>query len=206
VGSGRTELMNAVFGLTKKNSGKIYLKGQEVVIKSPSHAIKLGIGYVPEERRSYGIFPILSVMENTVVSIYNSLFNGLLIQKSRANDITDGFVKKMNIRTPSVNTPIKSLSGGNQQKVILSRWMAKGVNLMILDEPTRGIDVNAKGEIYALIRQLTQAGMTVIIISSEHDELLLLTDRIMVMHEGKVKGIMNTSEMSQQDILEMALK
>ncbi|NMA79465.1 MAG: sugar ABC transporter ATP-binding protein, partial [Clostridiales bacterium] len=206
VGSGRTELANAIFGLTKKSDGRIYLDGKEIEINSPSKAISLGIGYVPEERRSYGIFPILSVMENMVVSIYDVLFKGIKIHNKKASKITDEHIKKMRIRTPSAKTPIQSLSGGNQQKVILSRWMAKDVDLLILDEPTRGIDVNAKGEIYELIRQMTEQGMTVIIISSEHEELLLLSDRLMIMHEGKVKGIRENTNLKQQDILEMAFK
>lgn len=206
VGSGRTELANAIFGLTKKSSGKIYLEEKEIEINSPSKAISLGIGYVPEERRSYGIFPILSVMENMVVSIYDILFKGAKIQNKKARQVTEEHIKKMRIRTPSAKTPIQSLSGGNQQKVILSRWMAKDVDLLILDEPTRGIDVNAKGEIYELIRKMTEQGMTVIIISSEHEELLLLSDRLMIMHEGKVKGIRENANLEQQDILEMAFK
>ncbi|MFA5659767.1 MAG: sugar ABC transporter ATP-binding protein, partial [Oscillospiraceae bacterium] len=206
VGSGRTELANALFGLTKKDRGSLTLEGKRVEIKSPNRAISLGIGYVPEERRQYGIFPILSVMENIVISIYDSLFNGFMIQSKRSKEITQDYIKKINIRTPGVSTAIMNLSGGNQQKVILSRWLAKDVKLLILDEPTRGIDVNAKGEIYSLILKLTELGMTVIIISSEHEELLLLTDRVMIMHEGKVKGIKNTINLKQQDILEVALK
>ncbi|MEG2267257.1 MAG: ATP-binding cassette domain-containing protein, partial [Acinetobacter sp.] len=116
------------------------------------------------------------------------------------------YVEKINIKTPTIDTRIESLSGGNQQKVILSRWLARESKLLILDEPTRGIDVNAKGEIYNIIRELTEKGMTVIIISSEHEELLLLTDRVMIMHEGVIKGIKNTAELKQQDILEAALR
>lgn len=206
VGSGRTELMNAIFGLKKKTEGKLWFDGKELNIKNPTEAIKAGIGYVPEERRHHGIFPILSVRENTVVSIYDRLFKGIKIAFKEAEKITTEYIDKIRIKTPSSATPIQSLSGGNQQKVILSRWLARNTQLLILDEPTRGIDVNAKGEIYNLIRSLTEQGVTVIIVSSEHEELLLLTDRIMVMHEGQVKGIRDTITMEQQDILEMALK
>ncbi|MDP4151915.1 MAG: sugar ABC transporter ATP-binding protein, partial [Bacillota bacterium] len=206
VGSGRTELANAIFGITKKDSGKLIYNGKEVDIKSPPQAIKLGIGYVPEERRNHGIFPILSVYENTVITIYQDLFKNLRLQHGKAKEITGDYIDKIRIKTPSANTAIKNLSGGNQQKVILARWLAKNTKLLILDEPTRGIDVNAKTEIYSLIRTLTEQGLTVIIISSEHEELLLLTDRVMIMHEGKVKGVKKTSQLKQQDILEVALK
>ncbi len=206
VGSGRTELANAIFGITSKEEGKIFFEGNEVDIKSPPQAIKLGIGYVPEERRSHGIFPMLSVSENTVITIYNLLFKKMKIQYKKAKLVTEDYIRKLKIKTPNVNTPIRSLSGGNQQKVVLSRWLVKDAKLLILDEPTRGIDVNAKGEIYILVRELANQGMTIIFISSEHEELLTLTDRIMIMHEGKVKAIMNTAELSQQGILEVALK
>lgn len=206
VGSGRTELMNALFGLTQKSGGKMYFEGNEVTIQSPSHAIKLGIGYVPEERRLHGIFPVLSVRENMVVSIYDRLFKTLKIKYGEAEKISRDFIGKIGIKTPGTSTPIQSLSGGNQQKVILARWLVRNVKLLILDEPTRGIDVNAKGEIYNLIRNLADQGVTVVIVSSEHEELLLLTDRVMIMHEGIVKGIKDTINLKQQDILEAALK
>ncbi len=206
VGSGRTELANAIFGMTKKDKGNIFIEGKLIDVKCPSQAIAHGMGYVPEERRQYGIFPILSVMENTVISIYDSLFSKMRINSKKSKQITQEYIGKINIKTPGVMAPIRNLSGGNQQKVILSRWLAKNAKLLILDEPTRGIDVNAKAEIYTLIRKLTELGMTVIIISSEHEELLLLTDRVMIMHEGKVKGIKNSINLKKQDILEVALK
>lgn len=206
VGSGRTELMNAIFGLTHKSSGKMIFEGKEVTIKSPSHAIKLGMGYVPEERRLHGIFPILSVRENLVISIYDKISKTMRIRYGEAEKVSKEYIGKIRIKTPNTSTPIQNLSGGNQQKVILSRWLARNVKLLVLDEPTRGIDVNAKGEIYNLIREITKQGVTVIIVSSEHEELLLLTDRVMIMHEGKVKGIKDTANLKQQDILEVALK
>jgi ABC-type sugar transport system ATPase subunit len=206
VGSGRTELANAIFGITRKDEGTLTFENKIVEITSPPQAIKLGMGYVPEERRNHGIFPILSVAENAVMTIYGELFQKLVLRYGKAKEITEEYINKINIKTPSVKTAIKSLSGGNQQKVILARWLAKKSKLLILDEPTRGIDVNAKSEIYKLIRELTEQGMTVIIISSEHEELLMLTDRVMIMHEGQVKGIIKTTELKQQDILEVALK
>jgi ABC-type sugar transport system ATPase subunit len=206
IGSGRTELLNAITGNTRKDKGNLYFEGEVVDVKSPYHAIRLGISYVPEERRTHGIFSILSVYENMLLPIYDRLFEHGVLQYKQIRAIADNYVRKLNIRTPSVNTPIRSLSGGNQQKVILARWLAKQTKLLILDEPTRGIDVNAKSEIYAVIRALSEQGLTVILVSSEHEELLLLADRVMVMYEGKVKKIKKASELKQQDILEVSLK
>ncbi len=206
IGSGRTELVNAITGNTRKEAGTLFFEGQAVDIKSPPQAIKLGIGYVPEERRSHGIFSILPVYENMLLPIYPNLFKRGVLQYKEAAKISKDYVQQINIKTPTVQVPIANLSGGNQQKVILARWLAKKTKLLILDEPTRGIDVNAKSEIYDLIRTLSQEGLTVIMISSEHEELLLLTDRVMIMFEGEVKGIKNTVDLKEQDILEVALK
>lgn len=206
VGSKRTELINAIYGITKKSSGTIEFKGKLVDINSPQRAIDLGMGYLPEERRKDGIFPILSVSENLTITTYKKLNSILGINFKETKKITSEYIEKLNIKTPNKEALIKNLSGGNQQKVILSRWLALNVDLLILDEPTRGIDVNAKFEIYELIKSLAAKGLTVIIVSSEHEELLTLTDRIMVMHEGRVKGFLNSAEASQEDILMLALK
>ena len=206
VGSKRTELINSIFGLTKKTSGRTFFQGKEINIISPDQAITFGIGYLPEERRRDGIFPILSVKENLMITLYARICGFLGINFKKAENITKNYIEKLRIKTPSGEVEIKNLSGGNQQKVILSRWLARNVDLLILDEPTRGIDVNAKYEIYELIRDLSDNGLTVLIVSSEHEELLALTDRIMVMHEGRNKGILITSETKQEDILMTALK
>ena len=206
VGSKRTELINAIYGITKRSSGTMEFKGKLVDINSPQRAIDLGMGYLPEERRKDGIFPILSVAENLTITTYKKLNSILGINFKETKKITSDYIEKLNIRTPDKEALIKNLSGGNQQKVILSRWLALNVDLLILDEPTRGIDVNAKFEIYELIKSLAEKGLTVIIVSSEHEELLTLTDRIMVMHEGRVKGFLNSAEANQEDILMLALK
>lgn len=206
VGSKRTELINAIFGLSKKSSGEIIFKGNPIDIKSPDQAISYGIGYLPEERRRDGIFPILSVRENLSITLYEKIRSFFGINFYNLEKITAEYIKKLKIKTPSGATEIKNLSGGNQQKVILSRWLARNIDLLILDEPTRGIDVNAKFEIYELLKDLSDKGLTILIVSSEHEELLSLTDRIMVMHEGQSKGILNTSETKQEDILMAALK
>ena len=206
VGAGRTELISAIFGITQKEEGTLYLEGKPVEIKSPDQAVAYGMGFLPEERRAHGIFPILSVQENMVIPMYKSLFKGGKIAYASAKKIAEGFIDRISIKTPSVETQIKSLSGGNQQKVILSRWLAEGAKLIFMDEPTRGIDVNAKAEIYDLIREITNEGVTVIVVSSEHEELMLLCDRIMIMHEGVQKAIVDASDIkTSQDILEIAL-
>lgn len=207
IGAGRTELISAIFGITRKDSGRLIVEGKEVHIKDPSEAVALGMGFLPEERRLAGIFPALSVQENMVVPMYRELFEHGKINYKKAKKISEDYVEKIEIRTPTVNTEIKSLSGGNQQKVILARWLAKNSKIVFMDEPTRGIDVNAKAEIYDLIRQMTNEGVTIIVVSSEHEELMLLCDRIMIMHEGVQKAIVDGNEIkTSQDILQIALR
>jgi len=207
VGAGRTELFKAIYGLTKKDSGKTFIENREVDINSASVAISKGIGYVPEERRRMGIFPLLSVAENMMMPSYKKLSKAGLIKFTNVKNNANYYGKELKIKTPSCNTIIKNLSGGNQQKVILARWMAKGVKLLILDEPTRGIDVNAKGEIHKLIKEMASEGVSVVVISSEIEEVIALADRIMVMHEGKLKGFVdNLQDCVQEDILKIALQ
>ena len=207
VGAGRTELFSCIYGLTKSQSGSLYLNGKEVMMKSPVDAIANGIGLVPEERRKQGMFALLSIYENVMMPSYHTISSKGVINFGEAKKRTNHQIDAMRIKTPSCNTQIKNLSGGNQQKVILGRWMEKNVDILILDEPTRGIDVRAKGEIYRLIREMADNGVTVIVISSEMDELISVSDRIMVMHEGLVKGFMEPSaDMVGEEILKVALK
>lgn len=205
VGAGRTELVNAIFGVTKKKTGSTYIDGREVQITSPIAAIRCGIGYVPEERRRDSIFPVLSVKENLTMPMIGQLKNKWGISNRKIGRKTEEYVQKLRIKLKDIDTPIANLSGGNQQKVILARWLAKNVQILILDEPTRGIDVNAKTEIHDLLFSLAQEGITIIVISSEMDELLLLSDRVMVMHEGVCKGIIDSTDVTQEDILGLAL-
>ena len=206
VGAGRTELINCIYGLTKKSSGAIFVEGKELNIASPCIAIEAGIGLVPEERRKMGIFPILSVCENLILPSYGKNSKAGVIQYKNVFEIAKGFIDSLKVKTTSIFTQIKNLSGGNQQRVIIGRWLAKNVKMLILDEPTRGIDVSAKSEIHRLIKDTTAAGMTVVVISSELDEVISLADRIMVMHEGKVKGfIEDLRGVTQEEILKTAL-
>ena len=162
---------------------------------------------MPEERRRQGIFSELSIYENVMIPSYDRVKKSGIINFSKVKKITQEEIGKLRIKTPSENTKIKSLSGGNQQKVILARWLEKHVNLLILDEPTRGIDVRAKSEIYDLIRELSDSGVTIVVISSEMDELVAISDRMVVMFEGEVKGIMKpTADMKREDVLRVALQ
>ncbi len=207
VGAGRTELINAIYGLTKKDAGTLELDGKLVEIKMPKDALKLGIGYVTEERRKLGIFAELPVNINMMMPSLKKFYKHRMIHYGQLDKSTEEYVKKLSIKTTSLDTLIKYLSGGNQQKVIIARWLEKQSRLLILDEPTRGIDVRSKGEIYQLIRRMADEGKTIIIISSETDELLSVCDRIMVMHEGNYKGIIeNPEEYDREGVLKMALQ
>ena len=191
VGAGRTELFSCIYGLTQKDSGQLFFNGTEITIHSPAEAIAHGIGLVPEERRKQGMFPVLSICENIMMLNYDKVKSKGKINFSKAKEIADHHIEALRIKTPGADTLIKNLSGGNQQKVILGRWMEKNVKLLILDEPTRGIDVRAKGEIYKLVREMADMGITIIVISSEMDELLTIADRIMIMNAGSLKGVLD---------------
>ncbi len=208
VGAGRTEVFKSVFGITRPEpGGKMYIEGKEVDIADPRVAIKLGMGYVSEERRHDGITPGMSVMENMVLPSYDQLKKNGLIDYKKASEITDQYINRFRIKTAGRDALIKNLSGGNQQKVIVARWMAKGIRMLIMDEPTRGIDVNAKAEIHALVRELADNGVAVVVISSEMEEVLALGDRIMVMHQGHTKGFIDDVEYTtEEDVLQMAFK
>lgn len=208
VGAGRTEVFRSVFGITRPEpGGKMYIEGKEVDIADPRVAIKLGMGYVSEERRHDGITPGMSVMENMVLPSYDQLKKNGLIDYKKASEITDQYIDRFHIKTAGRDALIKNLSGGNQQKVIVARWMAKGIRMLIMDEPTRGIDVNAKAEIHALVRELADNGVAVVVISSEMEEVLALGDRVMVMHQGHTKGFIDDVEYTtEEDVLQMAFK
>lgn len=207
VGAQRTELMEAIFGLREVEAGKISINGQEVKIKSPIDAIKHKIALLTEERRATGIFPVLSILENTVVSNQANYLNafGLLDDKKRKKDTLEG-IEKLRTKTPSYKQQIQNLSGGNQQKVLISRWLLTEPDILILDEPTRGIDVGAKYEIYSIIAELVKQGKSIIMISSEMPELLGMSDRIMVMCEGRLSGILDGKTATDEDVMSLASK
>lgn len=207
IGAQRTELMEAIFGMRNIESGEVYLNGKKLDIKSPEDAIKNGIALLTEDRRGNGIFGVLSVGDNvSVASLNDYLKYRFVLDKKEMKKVIDKSVNELSIKTPSVKTQIKSLSGGNQQKVIISRWLAKDPDVLIMDEPTRGIDVGAKFEIYSIIGQLAKEGKAIIMVSSEMPELIGTCDRIMVMCEGKITGIVEGEEMTQENIMNLSTK
>jgi methyl-galactoside transport system ATP-binding protein len=203
-GSGRTELLEAIFGLTEK-SGKISLNGVEVKNLSPRASIKNGFALLTEERRRNGIFGILNIRDNTVISSIEDYREALLyLNSSKMNASTEKMIGALNIKTPSQGTKISTLSGGNQQKVIFGRWLLTSPEVLLLDEPTRGIDVGAKYEIYQLIIDLAKKGKTIIMVSSEMPELIGICSRILVMSGGKLAGQVQANEQAQEEIMHLA--
>ncbi len=207
VGAQRTELMEAIFGLRLHDKdGKLFIKGKEVQCNSSKEAKKLGMALLTEERRATGIFPILSVEDNLLIANMNKYAKrGFLRSKQMGIDVKDS-IKKLAIKTPTSKTLIKSLSGGNQQKVLFARWLLTEPDILILDEPTRGIDVGAKYEIYVIMRKMAKQGKGVIMISSEMPELIGMTDRIMVMSGGRLSGIVDSQNTNQEEIMHLATK
>lgn len=207
VGAQRTELVEGIFGLRSVEKGEISLHGHKLNIKSPRDAIAKGIALVTEDRRGNGIFGVLSVRDNVAVASLSDFVDfHIKLNNHKLNKLAEANIKKLRIKTPNTKTRISSLSGGNQQKVIISRWLAVEPDVFILDEPTRGIDVGAKYEIYSIMMDLAQQGKTIIMISSEMPELLGVSDRIMVMCEGRLSGILNKDEANQEKIMELATK
>lgn len=206
VGSGRTEIMNAVFGIDKVHEGKILLNNQEVNIKSPEEAIAKGIALVPEDRKDQGILPNISVQGNISISILKSIINKFgTINEKKESIIASKNIKKLNIKTPDAEKLISQLSGGNQQKVILARWLETNPQVLILDEPTKGIDVGAKAEFYNIIQDCAKLGMAVIVISSELQEIIGLSHRIIVIKEGRVSGELLRKDASEESVLKLAM-
>ena len=208
VGAQRTELMEGIFGIRGIASGEIYMHGKKVKIKHPIDAMNAGIGLITEDRRGNGIFGCLSIKDNVGVSIYNKYLNaGFVLNHKKINEIVTSSIKKLSIKTPSMKEHISNLSGGNQQKVIVARWLANDPDVLIMDEPTRGIDVGAKHEIYEIMCDLAKQGKAIIMISSEMSELLGMSDRICVMCNGKLTGeVKEPEDMTQAKIMEYATR
>ena len=206
-GSGRTEVLENLFGSMTKGGGTIRLHGKEIKNRSPRESIKNGFALLTEERRATGIFGIRSILDNTVISnLKNYLIGGICLSDKKMREDTEWSIQAMRIKTPSQETQIRSLSGGNQQKVIIGRWLLTKPEVLLLDEPTRGIDVGAKYEIYQLIIDLAKQGKTVIMVSSEMPELLGVCDRILVMSGGLLAGEVDARNTSQEEILTLAAK
>ena len=208
VGAQRTELVETIFGLRALKSGTLKINGKPVEIKDASSAMDNHLALLTEDRKGSGLFPVLGVGENIYVASYKRLAKKFLgyIDSRICNKLADESIKKLNVKTPSAKTPINSLSGGNQQKALLARWLLTEPDILLLDEPTRGIDVGAKYEIYKLIDDLAAQGKAVIVISSEMPELMGVADRIMVMCEGKLAGFVEGEEMQEENIMRLATK
>ena len=205
VGAQRTELMEGLFGIRSHTTGRITYKGKEMRINRPKDAIDQGVAMLTEDRRATGILGVLSVADNiSVASLKQYLDFHVCINDGKVEKLVQDNVAKMNIKTPSSKTQIKSLSGGNQQKVLIGRWLANDPDVLILDEPTRGIDVGAKYEIYCIIAELAKQGKSIIMISSEMSELIGMSDRVMVMCDGRVTGFIDGQDATQESIMELA--
>ena len=204
VGAGRTELMQSIFGLDTIESGKMFLYDKEITVKHPADAVKKGIAMASEDRKQYGLVLCRSVRENMSLSNLDAVLNKGLIDKNAETEMVYKMVHRMNIKCPSLNTNAFNLSGGNQQKVVLGKWLLKDMQVMLLDEPTRGIDVGAKYEIYNMIGEIAQTGIAIIVVSSEIPELLGICDRICVMSMGKITGEFTREEANQEAIMKAA--
>ena len=206
-GAGRTEVLECIFGIAEKRSGEIILRGKRARNRNPAEAKRNGFALITEERRRDGIFGILDITENTVISSLDSyLAGGVFLSDRKMRSETDRMIDAMRVKTPTRKTKIRSLSGGNQQKVILGRWLLCDPDVLLLDEPTRGIDVGAKYEIYSLILRLAERGRSVIMVSSEMPELLGICDRILVMSNGRLAGEVDAKNTSQEEIMTLAAR
>ncbi|MEA4870113.1 MAG: sugar ABC transporter ATP-binding protein [Christensenella sp.] len=204
MGAGRTETARLLFGADKRDGGEILVKGQPVKINNPVDAVKAGIGYLSEDRKQYGLCLGLSVCDNTVLPTLEQFTKGPFVNGRAIARAAGEYVDKIGVKTPSVSTLIKSLSGGNQQKVVISKWLLRNCDILIFDEPTRGIDVGAKSEIYKLMNHLAAQGKSIIMISSELPELLRMSDRIAVMSEGRLVGELSIESANQENIMSYA--
>ncbi|PYY83789.1 D-xylose ABC transporter ATP-binding protein [Pseudomonas sp. TKO26] len=204
MGSGRTNVAETLFGITPCDAGEIILDGQPLRIGDPHRAIEKGFALLTEDRKLSGLFPCLSVLENMEVAVLPHYAGGGFVQQKALRALCEDMCKKLRVKTPSLEQCIDTLSGGNQQKALLARWLMTNPRILILDEPTRGIDVGAKAEIYRLIAFLASEGMAVIMISSELPEVLGMSDRVMVMHEGELMGILDRSEATQERVMQLA--
>ena len=205
IGAGRSELAKVIFGELPKTSGRVLVDGQEVHISQPSFAIAQGIGFAPEDRKREGLVLIRSVLENTTLAILRRLTRFRIMQRRMERRIATDYVGRLNVRTPSIDQEVGKLSGGNQQKVVLARWLAAKPKVLILDEPTRGIDVGAKAEIYRLIDELANEGLAIMFISSDLPEILGMSDRIYVMQGGRITGELPGPGTTEQQVLELAM-
>ena len=206
MGAGRTETARAIFGADPKESGDIYINGEKVTINTPQDAVKCGIGYLSEDRKRYGIVVQKTVAENSTMACLENFMSGIFINKKNEKKVAQDYVESLATKTPSVDQLVVNLSGGNQQKVVIAKWLINDCDILIFDEPTRGIDVGAKNEIYKLMNKLASEGKSIIMISSEMTEILRMSDRIVIMCEGRKTGEVRIEEATQEVIMNMATR
>lgn len=204
MGSGRTEIMRTLFGLDSLDKGDIWVRGKQVSIRNPDDAMKAGIGFVTEDRKDEGLVLDFSIRDNMVLTNLYSFAPKGLINAKKEQEFVDVLIQRLQIKTQSSATLVRNLSGGNQQKVVIAKWIGIGLSVLILDEPTRGVDVGAKREIYQLMNELTERGVAIIMVSSELPEVLGMSDRIIVVHEGKITGDVSQQEATQENIMTLA--
>jgi ribose transport system ATP-binding protein len=204
VGAGRTEVARAIFGADRLDEGQIYLDGKPVTVRSPQDAIRQGIGLLTEDRKGQGLVLGMTVRENTTLANLKTLVNILFVDRRRERAATEHYVRELQIKTPSVEQIVQNLSGGTQQKVVLAKWLFTQSRILVFDEPTRGIDVGAKIEIYRLMNELARQGVSILMISSELPEVLGMCDRVLVMHEGRLAGTLARKDATQERIMQLA--
>ena len=204
VGAGRTELMRVIYGADPMESGKIFVEGKQVRIRSCSDAIKNGIGYIPEDRKNQGVFLRNTIKWNTVINNIQGYSKGIFVDEKQEDAVAQDYKKRFSIRTPSLEQKVGNLSGGNQQKVVLAKWLDANPKVLVFDNPTQGVDVGAKEEIYDIILKLAEAGVAVIVLSSEAQEIIRVCDRTVVMFHGSVQGELVGDEMNEQAIMRLA--
>ncbi|MEM9479289.1 MAG: sugar ABC transporter ATP-binding protein, partial [Verrucomicrobiota bacterium] len=204
VGAGRTELSRAIFGVDKKLEGEVRVNGEEVRLRSPRDAMRAGIAYVPEDRKAHGLIVSLSIRDNVALPSLNRHNTAGWVSDDKLDALAERNRKELSVRSESIKKPVVQLSGGNQQKVAIGKWIARDPKVFLLDEPTRGVDVGSKDEIYHEIEKLAAGGAAVLFISSELEELLRVSDRILVMHEGRITGEVSGDEMTEENIMTLA--
>ena len=204
IGAGRTELAQLLFGVCKMDFGEILLNGKRLKFSHPSDAIRSGISLAPEDRKAQGVLLEMSVSDNIIIPSIRKISKGTIVQRKKKSLLVNDYIKSLKIKTPSVEQKAKNLSGGNQQKLVIAKWLAVDPEVLIFDEPTRGIDIGARFEIYSLMAELAEKGKTILMISSDMEELLGMSDRILVLHEGRLMGELSKEEASQQKVLQLA--
>lgn len=204
MGAGRTEIMRSLFGVDSNKQGQIILKGEEIRLKTPRDAIEAGIAFITEDRKGEGLILDASIGQNITLPNLKHLCPSRIMHKNRLRNFAENLSQKLGVKTPSIFLPASSLSGGNQQKVVIAKWIGLSPSIIIMDEPTRGIDIGAKRDIYDLMNELTSQGVSIIMVSSELPEVLGMSDRIMVIHEGQIAGIVDAKTASQESLMTLA--